>query len=207
MTIKEFFSIKKNAFFWINILVMIVVMILLVFLLLRGLDKYTRHGQAIVVPDAKGMNVYDANSLFAANNLQCLVSDSMYVKDKPAGCVLEQNPANGQRVKKDRVIYLTVNTRNVPLMLVPDVADNSSRRQAEARIQASGFKLTEPEVIAGEKDWVYGVKYNGTRLTHGEKIPTGATLTLIVGNGRVDEKEVDSLEIPESEAVVDDSWF
>ena len=60
---------------------------------------------------------------------------------------------------------------------MPDVADNSSLRQAEARILASGFKLAEIQYIPGEKDWVYGVKYKGRQLSIGEKVPTGAVLT------------------------------
>ena len=42
-------------------------------------------------------------------------------------------------------------------------------RQAQARLLATGFKLAENEYIAGEKDWVYGVKYKGRTLTNGEK--------------------------------------
>ena len=40
------------------------------------------------------------------------------------------------RVKEGRIIYLTINAINIPLQAVPDVADNSSLRQAEARILA-----------------------------------------------------------------------
>ena len=35
--------------------------------------------------------------------------------------------------------------------------DNSSLRQAEAKLRALGFKITEPEYISGEKDWVYSL--------------------------------------------------
>lgn len=204
MTIKEFFSLKKNKFFWINILAMLALVALSIYFVFNWMDSYTRHGQAIEVPDAKGLSVRDANILFSEAGLQCLVSDSIYAKEKPAGSVLEHSPSSGQRVKKGRIIYLTVNTRSVPLQLVPDVADNSSHRQAEARILAAGFKLSAPEMITGERDWVYAVKYNGKKLSIGEKAPIGATLTLVVGSGA--KQSNDSLET-EEEPVVDDSWF
>lgn len=210
MTIKEFFSFKKNIFFWLNILAILVTAILIIFLVFKGLDGYTRHGQAIMVPDAKGMTITDARDLFAKYNLQAVVSDSTYVKEKSPGSVLEHNPPSGQKVKEGRIIYLTINTLNTPLQVVPDVADNSSYRQAEARMVASGFKLAPPELVKGEKDWVYGVKYNGNRLDTGERVPMGATLTLIVGNGyRYDPNNPDSLEdVSEpDDAVVDESWF
>lgn len=174
---------KTSKYVGLNIAAMIIVAIIIVWGVLKCLDIYTRHGQAIVVPDVKGLSARDANLQLAKYDLVATVSDSSYVKDKPAGSVLELNPSAGQRVKKGRTIYLTVNTSNVPMFAVPDVADNSSLRQAYARILAAGFKLTECEWIPGEKDWVYGIKYNGKDLVQGDKVPTGATLTLVVGDG------------------------
>ena len=183
MTIKEFFSFKTNKYFWLNLIAMMAVVILLLFGVLKWLDVYTRHGEAVVVPDVKGMTVGEAEMLLRNHGLVCVVSDSNYVKNKPAGSILELNPSAGQKVKEGRTIYLTINTLDVPLRLVPDVADNSSVRQAQAKILAAGFKLSESELISGEKDWVYGVKYKGRQLNMGDKVPVGATLTLLVGDG------------------------
>ncbi len=193
MKVKEFFSFRTNKFFWLNIVAMIVTVSALIYFTLVGLDIYTRHGEAVVVPDVKGMDIDEAAMMFRNSKLKYEVSDSNYVKNKPAGCVLEVNPPIGQKVKEGRVIYLTINTLNVPLRSVPDVADNSSVRQAQAKIQAAGFKLTENEMISGDKDWVYGVKYKGTALRPGDKVPLGATLTLLVGNG-ADEVYGDSID-------------
>lgn len=215
MGIKDFFSFRRNSFFWGNILAMILVLVGLVFGVLKGLDIYTRHGEAVVVPDVKGMGVEEAAGIFRNRGLACIVSDSTYVKTLPAGCILEYNPAAGQKVKEGRTIYLTINTVEIPLHVVPDVADNSSLRQAEARILASGFKLAEIQYIPGEKDWVYGVKYKDRQLSTGEKVPTGAVLTLIVGDGgalETDSLGVDSIggavePVPSGTSTVDESWF
>ena len=212
MTIKEFFSFKTNKYFWLNLIAMMAVVILLLFGVLKWLDVYTRHGEAVVVPDVKGMTVGEAEMLLRNHGLVCVVSDSNYVKNKPAGSILELNPSAGQKVKEGRTIYLTINTLDVPLRLVPDVADNSSVRQAQAKILAAGFKLSENELISGEKDWVYGVKYKGRQLNMGDKVPVGATLTLLVGDGETQVQDSDSLEIVEEAAgttdvSTDDSWF
>ena len=213
MTIKDFFSFRQNKYFWINIAAMIVVVGLLLFGTLKGIDIYTHHGEAVVVPDVKGMTVGEAGKVFENKGLACVISDSTYVKDKPAGCILDYNPAAGQKVKEGRIIYLTINAINIPLQAVPDVADNSSMRQAQARLLAAGFKLSENEHIAGEKDWVYGVKYKGRTLTNGEKVPVGATLTLIVGDGGELPQEGDSTAVeattPTSskDSAADESWF
>lgn len=213
MTIKDFFSFRQNKFFWINLIAMVGVVVIALFGVLKGLDVYTRHGEAVVVPNVKGMTVTEAGKLFRNHKLNYIVSDSTYVKEQPAGCILDYHPASGQRVKEGRTIYLTINTQNIPLQAVPDIADNSSMRQAQARLLATGFKLTEHEYIPGEKDWVYGVKYNGHTLTNGEKVPMGATLTLVVGDGGEQLQEDDSspteTQVPVSSesSAADESWF
>lgn len=216
MTIKDFFSFRANRFFWLNLLAMPVVLALLVWGTLQWLDAYTHHGEAVVVPDVKHRSVAEAQQALAAEGLQSVVADSTYVKTLPPGCVLEYRPAVNQRVKRGRIIYLTVNTRNVPLVELPDVADNSSLREAEARLLAAGFKLLPNDTVPGEKDWVYGVKFENRMLDFKEEVPQGAYLTIVVGDGLtpteivVDTLAGDSLgghqELKETGAA-DESWF
>ena len=211
MTIKEFFSFRQNKYFWANIIAMVVAIIAVLFGVLKGLDIYTHHGQAVVVPNVKGMGVAEAEKMFRNRGLNCVVSDSNYVKTMPAGCILDYNPAAGHKVKEGRIIYLTINSLSIPLQSVPDVADNSSLRQAEARLLAVGFKLAGIQYVPGEKDWVYGVKYKDRQLTTGEKVPVGAALTLMVGGGGELPQETDSLETEstgtDAKSATDESWF
>ena len=53
---------------------MIVVVALLLFGTLKGIDIYTRHGEAVVVPDVKGMTVAEAGTVFGNRGLACVVS-------------------------------------------------------------------------------------------------------------------------------------
>ena len=216
MTIKEFFSFKTNKFFWLNIVAMIVVVVVMIFGVLKWMDVYTHHGETVVVPDVKGMTTEEAAKMFRNRGLVAVISDTKYVKDKAAGIILELKPGAGEKVKEGLTVYLTVNTLDVPLRVIPDVADNSSLRQAQAKLLSAGFKLNEVQLVNGEKDWVYGVKYQGRQLTAGEKIPMGASLTLMVGDGAGDTVEEDSIDIDldteepvasESSSTQDDSWF
>lgn len=213
MTFKEFFSFRKNISFWLNIVAMVVVGIGVIFGVLEWLDVYTRHGETVTVPNVREMTVEEAEKAFRQEGLVCVISDTRYVKNLAAGIVLDMKPNAGEKVKEGRTIYLTINTREVPLRAVPDVADNSSFRQAEAKLQSVGFKLTEVQLIPGEKDWVYGVKYQDRELSAGEKVPVGAALTLIVGDGlgelSGDSLDVDSLQIQAepSTPVHEESWF
>ncbi|MBM6757556.1 PASTA domain-containing protein [Bacteroides mediterraneensis] len=215
ITLKEFFSFKKNRFFWLNLIAMIVVVIGACWGTLLWLDHYTHHGEAYVVPNVKNKTLGEAQLALHNQKLEGLVVDSSYVKGLPDGMILDQNPAGGARVKEGRTIYLTVTTSKVPLVKLPDLIDNSSLRQAEAKLKAMGFRLTEPEYVSGEQDWIYGIKYRGRSLMSGDKIPHEAILTLCVGNTAIrDSLAMDSTQVmisegasESSEAEVDDSWF
>lgn len=211
ITFKDFFSFKNNRFFWINIIAMILVVIVVIFGTLKWLDSYTRHGDAIEVPNVKNINVDEAEVMLNNRELSLVVIDSTYKKDLPAGTVLEQNPVPGSKIKKGRAIYVTINSDRVPLVAIPDIVDNSSLRQAEAKLKAMGFKLSEPQYISGEKDWVYGLSYRGRQLNTGDRVPREAILTLTAGNGseavEEDSTQVDETGADEGEAEVDKSWF
>ena len=134
---------------------------------------------------------------------------------------MDYNPPMGQKVKEGRIIYLTINTLSIPLKPVPDVADNSSLREAERRLQAAGFKLAAVDTVPGERDWVYGVKYQGRLLGQNAQVPTGAALVLVVGDGegeglpiRADSTLLNSGSLPAvtpadggEETMEEDSWF
>lgn len=188
-----------------------VVLVLVIWGVFRGIDSFTRHGQAIVVPNVKGMSVAEATSEFMKQGLTCVVSDSTYVKDQVPGKILDHNPTAGSAVKQGRIIYLTINTNSIPLMPVPDVADNSSARQARARILAVGFKLTEDQYISGQREWVYEVRHMNRVLTPGSKAPQGALLTLVVGDGSdelsSDSTTVDPQTLPEVPDTEEENWF
>ncbi|MBR4923522.1 MAG: PASTA domain-containing protein [Bacteroidaceae bacterium] len=212
ISLKDFFSFKKNRAFWLNLIAMPIVVLAIIFGVLHWLDDYTHHGQSIIVPNVKGLPFKQAEAEFNKKNLKAVVVDSNYVKGMPAGAVLEQKPSSGAKVKTGRTIYLTINTAEMPRVAIPDIIDNSSYRQAEARLRALGFKLTAPEIISGEKDWVYAVKYMEKELTNGEKIPRESVLTLIIGNDEIkaDSLNTDSLIIGTPKGtnpVIDESWF
>lgn len=213
MNIRDFFSFKKNFFFWGNLLAMLVVVISLIVIVFKWLDYYTEHNVSVKVPDVKGMSLVQAREELAKFTLVAVVSDSTYNKKQPGGIVLDINPVEGSVVKERRTVYLTINTSRPPMKVIPALADNSSLREAEARLLAMGFKLEENELVDGEKDWVYGIKHRGVRVNNGDEVPAGATLVLEVGSGDYHleeealQEQQETVVKPAQEAVVDDSWF
>lgn len=177
-----------------NLAAMFIVLIIVYVAVWKGLEAYTRHGESIVVPNVKGKMESDARYELAQVGLVGIVTDSAYNKQMPAGSIVDQTPHAGSGVKSGREIYLVINSTNTPTLALPDVADNCSLREAQAKLRAMGFKLGPVEYVAGDKDWVYGVKSRGRRVYTGERVPVDVPLVLQVGNTSYEEIEDDLYE-------------
>ncbi len=187
MALKNFFTGKSGVKFWVNIVMMVLIIVAVPVGALYMLDSFTHHGEKIEVPNVLGKSLYDAETMLKDRGLVALVVDSMYDKSAPRGSVLEQSPKSGYEVKGGRMVYLTVNLKGEPMAQLPDVVGHGSLREAVALLQSLGFKLTAHKPVLGRpKDLVLGVK-QGTRDVHaGETIPRDRPLTLVIGGGEID---------------------
>lgn len=198
MNPSEFFGKFTSRYLWGNICAMAVVVVLACVGVKFGLDVYTHHGESIPIPDVRHKSFADARYLLESVGLQVEVSDTGYVRNLPPDCILEQSPEPGTNVKSGHIIYVIVNALHTPTLTVPDVIDNSSLREAMAKLSSMGFKLTQPEYVDGEKDWVYGLTVGGRHVVAGDKVSINDRLTIQVGNGQRDSTEyVDYTDAPE----------
>lgn len=186
MTSSEFFNKFKSKYLWGNLFAMAIVVVLLCVGVKFGIDIYTHHGEAIPIPNIRHKNFADAERILADAGLQIEVSDTGFVRNLPPDCILEQSPTPGDRVKAGRIIYVTINSGHTPTLTIPDVIDNSSLREAMAKLTAMGFKLGAPEYIPGEEDWVYGILVKGKHVVAGDKVSIDDVLIIQVGNGQRD---------------------
>ena len=195
-------EIAKKIFslgLWANLLAMVLVVVLLCFGVKYGIDLYTHHGEKIQVPNVRHKSFADAEHILDKLGLQIAISDTGYVKTLPPDCILEQSLVPGQVVKSGRTVYVVVNASSTPTLTIPDVIDNSSYREARARLTAMGFKVGDPEYVPGERDWVYGIKCKGRLVGTGQRVPVDAYIIIQVGDGRRDLS--DSVAYMEAEPV------
>lgn len=192
-----FFAKLWSRYLWGNILAMVLVTAAACLGVKYGLDLYTHHGESIPIPDVRHKSYDDASHMLDNLGLPVVVSDTGYVKALPPGCILAQSPEPGVRVKSGHIIYLTVNASHSPTITLPDIIDNSSLREAMAKLTAMGFKLGQPQYVSGEREWVYGVLADGRHVTAGDKVSVDATLVIQVGNGLRDaDDSVDVIDAP-----------
>ncbi len=186
MTSSEFINKFKSKYLWSNLGAMVLVVVLLCVGVKFGIDLYTHHGEAIRVPDIRYKNIDDATRILDDAGLDIVVTDTGYVRSLPPDVILEQTPAFGEMVKSGHVIYVTINSDHSPRITIPDVIDNSSLREAMAKLTAMGFKLGTPQYVPGEEDWVYGILVKGRHVVAGDKVSVDDVLIIQVGNGQRD---------------------
>ncbi|MGL4411975.1 MAG: PASTA domain-containing protein [Bacteroidales bacterium] len=186
-----------------TILIAIAIVILIVISTLVWLNSYTRHNQAIAVPDLRGLDISEAATLLRQKKMRYQVVDSVFARTKTPGSVVEQTPAAEALVKEDRIIFLTVNAREQQKVEVPNLRDNSYR-QAVATLRTLGFEIGEIIREASEyRDLVIDIKFNNQSIANGTLLPFGSKLNVVIGDG-MGESHVDSTLIIDNK---DESWF
>ena len=187
MDFKKFWKESFAGFVLKRILLAITIFVALAWITLLIVDQYTRHGEFEVVPDLRGMYVEEAQLLLSNQDLYPQVIDSVYVRNKKLGTIIEQTPVPNSTVKKNRPIYIIINSRQVRKIPVPDVTDVSFR-QADAMLKAIGLNVSGVDYKPSEyKDLVIDIKYRGRSIEPGARIPENSYLTLVVGSGVGDE--------------------
>lgn len=174
--------------FMLNLLAMVIVVVLLLVGVIWWLDGYTHHGEAVEVPDLQGVDYSRAMRMLDEKGLLLVANDSTYIKEMAAGAIVLQQPVPGSKVKAGRVIYVTINSLTLPREVIPDLIENSSYREAQAKLAAIGFEMLPPILVDGEKDWVLGIKCEGRNLVAGDMVARGSQLSLVIGNGLVGDE-------------------
>jgi len=188
MDIKKFWKETFGGFILKNVLLAIGIIVVLSWIALISIDFYTHHGESEVIPDLRGSYVEEAEIVLAKKGLYPLVIDSVYVRGKKLGTIIDQIPPANSTVKRNRPIYLIINSRSVRQVALPEIND-VSYRQADAMLQSMGLSVSNAEYAPSEyKDLVIEVKYHGRSILPGTRIPEGSSVVLVVGSGLGDSQ-------------------
>jgi len=183
MAFKDFWKNSDIAFVLKRILLATIIFIALSWITLILLDVYTLHGESVTVPDLQGLYIEEAQSLLGRKNLMAEIIDSVYVKDKPLGTIVEQVPSANSSVKKYRSIFLIMNQRQVKTIPLPEL-DDVSIRQADALLKSLGIRVGGVTYQPSEfKDLVIDVVHNGISIPTGTRLKEGSSVFLVVGSG------------------------
>jgi beta-lactam-binding protein with PASTA domain len=180
MSLKNFLLSKL---FFKNLGFAIIIAVGGVMILLIWMNFYTRHGQARAVPNFVGLTMEETISLAKKSKLRYEIIDSIYTSTVPRGCIAEQNPKPGFKVKKWRNIVLTINAFHPEMVAMPNLV-NLPLRQAKAVVESSGLEIGllkyRPDISI---DVVIDQQFNGKDIPEGDSIQKGSVVDLILGKG------------------------
>ena len=161
------------------------ILVVFAFLFLKVfLPSYTNHGQTVSVPDLEGFEFNRLESYLSERDLQIEVAlDSGYNADLPPLTVLKQNPRAGSKVKQGRTVYVTLNSKNAPMIKLPNLV-NAPLKNAQEILNNMGLIRGEfiyiPDITFNV---VLEQRYRGRNIPEGFEIPKGSQIDLVIGDG------------------------
>ena len=180
------FRFLIDKWFYISLAIMALLITGAFLYTFNRLDKFTRHGQELIVPDMVGMNYDEAVGQYQ-DVFTFVLLDSIYVKDFPEGAVYQQNPSPGSKVKQGRNIYILRTTIAPEIVAMPNLR-NLSLRQAMVSLNAVGLKVDKLEFVDYfARNAVVEQKLKGEVVEPKADVVKGSAITLVVGLGRGDK--------------------
>jgi beta-lactam-binding protein with PASTA domain len=175
--------------FLINLLIAIGILAFLLLIMDKTLKVYTRHGQSLEVPDLIGKKLDKAEGILNSCDLEYKILDSAYRADLPPNTIIDQTPKSGTKVKEGRTIFITLNSFNPPMVEIPDLVGKSSYKYAKMQLESYGLVVAEP--VYKPSPYVNAlleILANGKPVGKNAKLPKGSTITLVVGQGILDQE-------------------
>ena len=171
-----------------NLAYAIAIVIGFVMLLLIWMNFYTRHGQARPVPNFIGLTIDETAGVAKKHRLRYQIIDSVYTSLVPGGCIAEQNPKPGFKVKKGRNIVLIINAFSPEMVTVPNLIDLPIK-QAQGLIESSGLIMGERTFKPDQGiNVVIEQRHNGLPVKEGESLQKGSVIDLVLGKGLSNER-------------------
>ncbi len=178
MSLKKFIT---SRVFFKHFTLAFLLILLIVVITLQQLKSYTRHGESYPVPNFEGLSLSETEALADEYNMKYKIIDSMHFNGAQPGTIVDQVPEAGFRVKKNRIILLTINSTVPEKVILPNLTDISFR-QALGLIENCG--LVPGKISYQPSDFnnlVLGVEQNATPLKQGDIILKGSSVDLIIG--------------------------
>ena len=180
---KNIFLFVMSKPFWFSLLSMLIIVLGGIYGVSVFLDDYTKHDEFVEVPVFEGFHYSEIDEFISDKDLRFEISDSIFDPNQPGGIVLEQIPEQGELVKPNRKVYLTINSVVPPSILLPELRDITVR-QVVSKIETYGLNVDSLVYKPAECDnCVIGVLYKGEEVQPGTRIVKGESISLIIGEG------------------------
>lgn len=176
----HFFKEKK---FYLNLLIILLLLVAILWLTFRLLDKYTRHDKVYTMPDFVGQDYREVKREHS-KDFHFILIDSVYPKGQQPGSIYQQDPLPGSKIKKGRNVYTIIVAVNPEKTIMPNLK-NLSLREAIGRLESSGLDVERLDYQSySYKNNVIDQYYNGEPIAAGTELVKGSKIVLKVGIGQ-----------------------
>lgn len=172
-----------------HLLYMIAVSIGILIIVFICIKLYARQGKEYELPDVTDKSIVELSEDNALD-LEFVILDSVYTKDKEGGIILMQEPKPGTMIKKGRKVYITLTAYTEEDAVVPDVI-SMTLRPAISHLENSGLRVNRlrftpnPHPTDGLEDEVLSISCCGRTLAAGDNIAPGSKIDMVIGTGDV----------------------
>ena len=181
MRLKQFL---KSKTFYKHLGLSILITGALLWITLQSLSIYTNHGEEIKVPNLYSLSLEKGTDLIKETKLRYTVYDSVYNPNLPAGCILDQSPKANALVKRNRNLFLTINSQKPEQVRFPNLVANSFRQAYEILI-TNGFKIGTLDYVDYDYyNLVLYPKFKGDSIKQGDLVDKGSSIDLVLGKGK-----------------------
>ena len=172
-----------NHYIFKNVLALFLIGFFILYGTFVVLRHYTNHGEAIPVPDVRGLTLSEAAVILQANGMRWHMVDSVYVSSYRPGAVVNQNPEPLSRVKRNRNVFLIINALVPERVNMPNVV-GVSYRQARSTLEQHGLAIGRLTYVPYMyENFVLRQLYNGQEIRRGTEIVKGSEIELVIGRG------------------------
>jgi beta-lactam-binding protein with PASTA domain len=175
-------SFLKQKKFYINLLAIILLSFFILWLSIRLLNVYTRHGKVHELPDFTGMTTEEIEKSFG-KDYHFILIDSVYSKTEAPGTIVQQDPLPKAKVKYGRNVYYIIVAKMPEKTRMPNL-NNLSLRQALVLLESNGLQVESLKYVDHfARNAICEQRYENSIIKPGTEINKGSKIMLYVGLG------------------------
>ena len=179
MSLKKFLT---SRVFLKHLVLSVLIVVAIIVIVLQQLKSYTHHGEAYPVPDFTGLTYNEIEATAQQAHLNYEIIDSMHFDGANPGAVVEQVPEPGFKVKKNRIVFLTINSTVPEVVVLPKLTDISFR-QALGLLENCGLKPGKITYQPSEyNNLVLHVEQDSKVLNQDDVVQKESSIDMVIGS-------------------------
>lgn len=159
----------------------------LLWLAIKMLNVYTRHGKVYELPDFTGMTAEQIEKSYG-KDYHFILIDSVYSKTEAPGTIVQQDPLPQSKVKHGRNVYYIIVAKMPEKTNMPNL-NNLSLRQALVLLESNGLEVEGLKYVDHfARNAICEQRFENSIIKPGTEINKGSKIMLYVGLGPDNKK-------------------